>query len=143
MQLSFNPRLHRRILLGLDFAFEAFSDKEKFSQATTGGQRSSRVGMLYGSVAAGLVSPPLSRFELALSVGSDWVAGKRSIENCVDCHSEDLDLHGGLFLEPLILMGLGGRQNVRVSLGLSYRDYPGDSDLASRTFVKVLISGQN
>lgn len=57
--------------------------------------------------------------------GHAWVAGSRSIENCVDCNSYDLALSSGSFLEPGLSLGIPSRQGFGIELTTSVRTYFG------------------
>jgi len=133
---------HRILALRLDGGVELFDDKRKFRQMTTGGEKSSSVTFFYGSFAAGIFTPPLrldqkphgARLALGLNLGTDWTGGERSIEDCVDCHEEDLDLKGGVYFEPALQLRVS-----RVSgFDLAYRFYQSHSDLQNRIIVKYV-----
>ncbi len=140
--LSSGAWWHRILALRLDGGVEIFGDKRKFRQMTTGGEKSSSVTFFYGSLAAGLFTPPLrleqkphgARLALGLNLGTDWTGGQRTIEDCADCHEEDLDLNAGLYFEPALQLRVS-----RVSgLDLAFRFYQSDSDLQNRIVLKYV-----
>lgn len=51
-------------------------------------------------------------------------ASERSIGNCTDCYSEDIDLKGGLFFKVGFMQNAGP-----VALGVTYTQYAGSDDL--------------
>lgn len=139
---SASPRVHQIFAIHLDAGLEFVDDKQQFTQLTTGGTKSSSVALLFGSIAAGISTPPIQlsnkpqggRLAIGLNVGSDWVGGERSIDNCIDCHKEDLDLSGGGYLESMLQIYFSRRSGV----GISYRNYNDQSDLNNRVILKYI-----
>ncbi len=141
--LSAGAPVYKVLAFSLDAGVEFFDDKKQFTQQTTGGEMSSSVSMLYGSIAAGLVTPRI-RFSknpkglglvLGMYYGTEWIGGDRSIEKCVDCRSENVDLKGGVYREPALQIYISGSTGV----GLSYRYYNDRSDLKNRLILKIVF----
>jgi len=62
--------------------------------------------------------------------GHAWTSAVRSIDDCGDCTSQDLDLADGGFLEPGLAIGLPSR-NAGIDLRGSFRQYFGEAAMAN------------
>lgn len=114
-------------------------DDARFSQETTGGTKSSGVTGAHVSVAAGLRTPPLAvggggttALSAGVNVGTTYMRVTRAIENCVDCHVDELELRAGEFLEPGVQLSFG-----QLAVGARYRLYGAASDLDNSIVIGV------
>ncbi|MBK7104396.1 MAG: hypothetical protein IPH62_03835 [Ignavibacteriae bacterium] len=111
---------HEFFLGGLNFNGEVPEDKKPFLNNTTQGEKESNVQLMQFSVYGGLISPKLSLSEKSnlfftgfLTLGNMWAFGElRSINGCVDCDEEELNVNGGIYFNPEIyfiydFVGLG------------------------------------
>lgn len=106
--LGFDVVFYDYFLLGTEFGYDNPADKASFTNNTTAGKMTSRVSVFEYTVLGGLKSPDLyfstsspSRVFANFNVGYMWTyLERRSIENCSGCDREDLDINGGLFLNP-------------------------------------------
>lgn len=100
---------------------------------------------LYASLSAGLLSPVVNvddgkqsvGFGLTLYAGNQWVNAGLSEDNCLNCTIDDLDIKGGLFVEP----GIDIHTGTDVAIGFAYRVYESDSDLNSRFTLRATYTG--
>ena len=106
------------------------SDEAEFSQETNLGERTSGVAAGIGTLSAGLQTPPLSLggpkplfLSAGVNGGRSWLDMNRTISQCIDCHSEDVNVQAGNFWEPLLQISTG-----RGTFSARYRMYGGDSD---------------
>ena len=137
VQLDAGVVLDRFFYLGADFGGQVLDDKAQFEQNTTGGERESTANVTYLSAIAGLRTgtPRVVPVALALNVGFSATMTRRSIDQCIDCRVDKLDIPGGGFVEPTVLLGRRnarlrvsdrvyldgkGMQNI-VSVGVDYR----------------------
>jgi hypothetical protein len=137
IQLDAGVLLNRFFYLGADFGGQFLDDKAQFTQNTTAGEKESTANVTYLSAMAGLRTPTprVLPVALALNVGMTATMSRRSIDQCVDCDVDKLDVPGGAFVEPTLLVG---RRNARlrvtdrvyldgkgmqsiISVGLDYR----------------------
>jgi hypothetical protein len=130
-QFSFGASAGRVLNVGADLGFVGIRDHREFTEPTTGGDRTSTVGGVMGSLLAGLYTPPLALapvdgvdLRVGMNVGYTLIGADRSINECVDCTIESVRIHAGGFLEPgiQIFRGKGG-------LSARYRRYASGSDL--------------
>lgn len=136
-QLSFGATSMRVLSVGADLGFVGLRDHRSFTEPTTGGDKTSTVGGVMGSLRAGLSTPPLSLaadgatdLRIGMNVGYTLIGADRSINECVDCTIESVRIHAGGFWEP-------GLQLFRGKHGLSarYRRYTGDSDVRDAVMI--------
>jgi hypothetical protein len=106
-------------------------DADSFTYNTTEGEKRSSVSGALGSLAVGLQTPPLrlgtgnpSGVSAGVYVGNSWLKTTRRIERCTTCHTEDVELQVGSFVEPVLQVDVGERSGINVR----YRVYGGDSD---------------
>jgi hypothetical protein len=99
------------------------------------------------STGVGLASPVLFvddrggkiGFGLNLDLGREWVKGGLSQDNCLNCSIDDLDIDGGLWIEP----GVDLYADPSVVIGFNYRIYESNADLTSRLTIRVLYRSAN
>ncbi len=131
--LGFSLLFFKNFLIGLEYGGDIPVDKKKFTNQTTAGELESGIYINQFSLYTGLKSPGVALSENSesqmfgnLYVGNMWAFLEgRSIGNCIDCDEEDIDINGGMFVEPEIYYAYSG-----FGLGLSYRyffnsDYQG------------------
>lgn len=120
MQLDAGVSFARFLFAGVDMGPQFLSDRASFTQATTAGDKTSTASLIYFSAMAGARTPAahflpgLGATSLGLYGGASTTAGKRSIENCVDCSSETIVVPGGSFVQPTLVFGEGSSR-LRVS----------------------------
>ena len=111
---------NKRTIFGGGVRLLTYDDNASFRQDTTGGEMSSSASAftLFGE--AGY------RFPLHKHVSFDIVAGiefilesERSIDNCTDCFSDDIDIESGPYLSPRLAFKL----NENWLLGVTYEQY--------------------
>jgi len=76
----------------------------------------------YGELGYSLPMGESSKFDLMGGIDLLWA--NRGIANCTDCPSEDVNLDGGLYVEPRLTFVNDGSFN----FSIAYRHYP-DSDI--------------
>jgi hypothetical protein len=121
------------------------SDRGSFSQSVVGDgapyRDSSTLQITNYSIAVGPRTPLLVLVPDAYSLwaaalfadyGWSWIAGSRSIENCVDCHKEAFDLPDGNFVRIGANIGIVSVTTPRVGLmlTLAYQRYLSGAALA-------------
>jgi hypothetical protein len=100
---------------------------------------SSGVGLITGSIAAGVRTPDFSMFQLddqywgAASLfargGYAAIRGGREIANCVDCTEMTFAVKGGAFLESGLHLGVKETNRLGITFDATYRRYLGDASL--------------
>lgn len=98
----------------------------------------------FASIGAGLATPmlvvgaPGERVGIALALfgGTEWVSAGLGEDNCLNCQIEDLDVRGGLYIEP----GLEIAATPNVVVGFHYRIYEDAADLGSRFALRIVHS---
>ena len=124
LQLDAGYLFHHLFYVGADLAPQFLSDHAGFTQATTGGDKSSTASLIYFSAMAGPRTPAFpvipGRWQGSFSLlgGVSATTGKRSIDNCVDCSESSIDIPGGAFVQPTLLVGGEGAR-----LRLAQRQY--------------------
>ena len=130
-QFSFGAIGGRVLGVGADMGFVGLRDHRSFSEPTTGGDKTSTVGGVMGSLLAGLYTPPLALapggaadVRVGVNVGYTLIGADRSINECLDCTIESVRIHAGRFWEPGIQVfhGKGG-------ISARYRRYGSGSDV--------------
>jgi hypothetical protein len=99
---------HNFYLAGIKFSGELPQDRKPFTNYTNQGDKKSHVELMQFSIYAGGITPKINLtlepniFIVGhLSLGNMWAFGEeRSINGCVDCDVEDLNLNGGLYIDP-------------------------------------------
>ena len=106
LQLDGGVVVHKHLVFGVDVGGQFLDDKAQFTQSTTGGDMKSSASVTYFSGMVGLRSgiPASFPLGLAVNVGASATVSKRSIDNCVDCHVDNLKIPGGAFVEPTLLL---------------------------------------
>jgi hypothetical protein len=133
--------IHDFYLMGLKFSGEIPDDKKPFINNTTKGEKESHVELMQLSLYAGLISPKVYLSTVSelfmfghLSFGNMWAFGEeRSINGCVDCDVQELDLNGGIYLDPELYFIFGA-----VGVGFGYR-YFLNSDYINKLELKLSI----
>ncbi len=116
-------------LIGLDFI--GYDDEASFRQNTTDGRKSSDASAVMGYVEFGPRIPfgaDKSNYFIAHAGLSGIFSSERSISNCSNCYSEDIDITGGFY------GALGvGHSFGNLDLGLQFQQYfSGDIDNSLR-----------
>jgi len=120
--MQFDAGLHfkRYLFVGIDFGPQFLSDLATFTENTTGGEMKSTAALTYFSAMAGSRTRPfrlvsgIPAVALGLYGGGSVTKSLRSIDNCSDCRSDDIDIPGGAFVQPTLVFGQG-RARLRVS----------------------------
>lgn len=118
------------------------ADRDKFTNSTTGGERSSSVWPLYYYAQAGIQLPvPIGKKDgafpvwIALHAGSVGVSVDRSVSYCIGCDVEELSMKGGTFLRPEIRL----QANKGIYVGLGFALFSGSSDF--KNMITLTVSG--
>jgi hypothetical protein len=113
LQLDVGVLAKRHFYFGIDIGGQFLKDKANFTQNTTGGEMKSSAVVTYLSAITGARTGTLPVVPVAfgLNVGASATISRRSIENCDGCRVDKLDIPGGAFAEPVLLIG---RRNTRV-----------------------------
>jgi len=127
-------KVQNMLVLGLEGSAQYISDKDSFTQNTTGGLYSSTTTLYDIAPYVGLRAPMGK--DASLSVGANGgyslVFGTRTIENCVNCFSQDLSVDGGMYVEPIVQFG----KSDGLQFGASFRLYLG-GDVKNMIMVRV------
>lgn len=137
--LGFDVIFYDYFLLGTEFGYDNPADKASFTNNTTAGEMTSHVSVFEYTLLGGLKSPDLyfstsspSRVFANLNAGYMWAfLEKRSIENCNGCDREDLNINGGLLLNPEIYYVFDV-----FALGLGYKHFF-NSDFDAKIELKI------
>lgn len=130
-QFSFGATSMRIVSVGADLGFVGLRDHRSFTEPTTGGDKTSTVGGVMGSLLAGLHTPSLALapnhaadLQVGVNVGYTLIGADRSINECIDCTIESVRIRAGGFWEPGVQLfhGKGG-------ISVRYRRYGGGSDV--------------
>ena len=107
LQLDAGVLMKRHFYLGVDVGGQFLKDNAQFTQATTGGTKKSTASVTYFSAITGLRTsvPNALPVALGLNAGYSATVSRRSIDQCVDCNVDKLDIPGGAFVEPMLLFG--------------------------------------
>lgn len=129
------------LTISADAEAMAVADRNKFSEATTGGTKKSSVSLYTGSLAVGLRTPRLPRadgpsFTFGVDVGHGWASGGRGIDTCVDCTHQNIGVVGGSFVEPRFAVQIES-EGADFEIVLSRRSYGGGADLRSRFLIGI------
>ena len=113
LQFDAGVLVKRHFYVGVDLGGQFLDDHAQFTQNTTGGEMKSTASVTYFSAMAGARTgmPAAVPVALGLNLGASATMTRRSIDNCVDCQVDKLDIPGGAFVEPTLLLG---RRNVRL-----------------------------
>jgi hypothetical protein len=127
-------KMQNVLVLGIEGSAQYISDKDSFTQNTTGGLYSSTTTLYDVAPYVGLRAPMGK--DASLSVGANagysLVFGARTIDNCINCFSEDLSVDGGLYVEPVVTFG----KSDGLQFGASFRLYLG-GDVKNMIMVRV------
>ena len=115
LQLDGGVLVKRHLYFGVDIGGQFLKDQAQFTQNTTGGQMKSSAVVTYLSAMAGTRtgSLPVVPLALGVNVGASTTISRRSIDNCSNCQVDKLDIPGGAFVEPTLLLG---RRNIRLRM---------------------------
>ena len=113
LQLDAGVLVKNHFYFGVDIGGQFLKDHAQFTQNTTGGEMKSSASVTYFSALAGARTGALPAVPLAfgLNLGASATISRRSIDNCSDCQVDKLDIPGGAFVEPTLLLG---RRNARL-----------------------------
>ena len=115
LQLDAGVIVKRHLYFGVDLGGQFLDDQAQFTQNTTGGEMKSTADVTYLSAMAGARTGILRVVPVALglNLGASKTISRRSIDNCTDCQMDKLDIPGGTFVEPTLLLG---RRNIRLRM---------------------------
>ena len=128
LDLSVVYRFNRHFIGALGMGIANFEDQDSFSQQVTG-----QFGGFVDRRSSDVIAIPLfaeAHYESAVPVASNLyyrlgtgytmltLAG-RSISNCVDCASEEVDISGGAYFSGSLLM----RGTGRIDFGVALKQY--------------------
>lgn len=138
-QGTFSPRFFTYVELLVEIGWEYWGQVCLTSECNPDRTQTSSV---MASTGVGMASPILfvndqSRsigFALNADLGHEWVKGGLSTDNCLNCAIDDLDIDGGLWIEP----GIDLYADPSVVIGFNYRIYESKADLTSRITIRVL-----
>ena len=131
--------IQEMIVAGAEVGFQFVHDKASFGQSTTGGYRTSTTGIWDLAGFMGVRAPSAKvgsqgwRVTGGVNVGLSGVGGRRSIDNCIDCDSQGLEIGGGVYVEPVVMFFKRGH----MTFGASYRVYRKSSDVRSTCVVRI------
>lgn len=138
MQLHLGLKAFRALTVGTDLGLMDISDERPFAQETTSGAMASNVTAGMGTVTVGLRSPWLglggkdpATLSVNAGVGHTYLYVNRSILNCSDCHTEDVGIRAGNFLET----GLEVIPGRRWGISAKFRKYHGGSHLQDAVII--------
>jgi hypothetical protein len=143
MQIDAGLLVKHHLYLGVDFGPQMLSDRASFTQSTTVGDLESSATLVYFSALAGprtgafQLIPGMPPVALALYGGVSTTKTERSIDKCVDCYSEKMDIPGGSFVQPTLMFGAG-----RARLRLSDRVFVGGKGIRSVMSVGAELGAQ-
>jgi hypothetical protein len=137
--LGMSGLFYSHFLIGLEYGGDLPVDKRKFTNQTTVGELESAVYINQFSIYTGLKSPGLALSEGSesqlfgnLYVGNMWAFSEaRSISDCIDCDEEDIEINGGVYIEPEIYYVFAN-----LGLGVGYR-YFFNSDYQRKISLKL------
>ena len=115
LQFDGGVLVKRHLYFGIDLGGQFLDDKAQFTQNTTGGEKKSTANVTYFSAMAGARTGilPVLPVAFGLNGGASATMSRRSIDNCSDCQVDKLDIPGGAFVEPTLLLG---RRNLRLRM---------------------------
>ena len=126
-------KFNRFAAAGLELTAQYVSDKNSFTQHTTLGTYSSTTTLLDIAPYAALRLPLGDSFRAGANGGYSLVFGTRTIENCINCFSQDLNVDGGLYVEPVISFG----RDDHFQVGASFRTYLG-GDMKNMIMIRLV-----
>lgn len=137
LMMGFGMHIKGIVVGGVQLEGQWVSDKDQFTNATTGGTKKSGTSIYDLSVFGGLRTPFLgdkdkAGVRLGVNYGKSWFGGRRGIGNCINCDEEGLNIGGGSYYEPIVIIG---KRNVGCSV--SYRVYGKESDVRNMFIISV------
>ncbi len=141
--LGLEFRLFKYTGFTLGLGFGSAKDHNSFTQGTTMGEKESSFNVAMYELKVGFWTPDiavLKERDLVVNFRAnavfDGMAGKREIDDCVDCGEEKFRIDGGLSVEPEIDFFFF--QNF-VGLGFAYRYYFLESDIQHKLVLLKLM----
>ena len=123
------------IEIGMGLSFISFDDKEGFSQAVEGvglfndGDVSTESSSADGGMIYLDIGPQFDvlddKVSLSTKLGASYINASRSISNCSDCASEDIDIESGAYF-----LANAGYNFSWGTVGLGYTSYFSDEGLS-------------
>ena len=102
----------------------------------------STIGFTVLYVESGLTVKPVSRIRTDLLVGYNlFDKGVRSVNDCVDCPSDDLDIPVGAYVKPRISYIFHSDGTGEAGIGLEYTRYLGESGVENAIMLGIGIEG--
>lgn len=137
--LGFDTFFYDLLLLGAEIGWDSPNDKKEFTNMTSSGELTSSVSVWQFSLLTGLKSPYIkfssnSKSYLFgnINVGNMWAFfEERSIQNCIGCDEDKIDISGGFFIKPELYYVFDV-----FSIGLSYRHFL-NSDYKAKIELKL------
>jgi hypothetical protein len=113
LQFDGGVLVKRFLYLGADIGGQFLKDHAQFTQNTTLGEKRSTANVTYFSAIAGLRTGamPVVPVALHLNVGYSGTMTRRSIDQCIDCDVDKMEIPAGGFVEPVLMLG---RQRARL-----------------------------
>ena len=149
VRLGFAPRLFEvlaaHVEFGLDYLGPICFEAGAACEAERSRSTSDETFMLSGAAALGMLTPPVylgtrsEGVDVAVGVfaGREWVEAGLGRGDCLNCRVSDIDLRGGLFLEPTLELWFFSN----IAFGASYRRYSTASDLQNRFTLRFIVRG--
>ena len=141
-QIPASVTAFRVLSLNADGGVLFLSDEQAFTQNTNVGERTSGVTAGTLAISAGLRTPPISLggekplfVSGGVNAGRNFVNVHRSIAQCADCHSEDVDVRAGNFWEGVLQVVPG-----RGTVSARFRMYSGDSNFRDALMVGYSVA---
>ncbi len=98
------------MIIGGGGRFFFYDDKDEFRQNTTAGDMSSTADgfSLFGEIGYRILNEEKVSFDIFAGIEL-MVQSQRSIDNCADCFSEEIDIDSGPYLSPKLNVHLTER----------------------------------
>jgi hypothetical protein len=126
-------KLNKLAGIGAEITVQYVSDNESFTQLTNQGTFSSTTTLVDAAPYLALRAPLGDSFSVGANGGYSLIFGSRTIENCINCFSEDLNVDGGLYVEPVAYIGKSGG----FQFGASLRHYLG-GDMKNMFMIRLV-----
>ncbi len=138
LEFGYEKRLHSGFVWGAGINWYAYSDNNGFSVQTEGvfggvERSDSSASGLSGFGELGYSYTPSKKIELSLMAGYElMLSSSRSVSNCSNCPSEDIDIDTGAYFNPKVVYTFDNMW----TLGLSYNSYV-SSDVESLISIQL------